>query len=515
MHVLLVLYKLHLLTPIGLYRVVTSIFRYGINLKALISIASKAHGDRIAIVDDHRSLTYTELYEQTDQLSKALARLQLRRGHKVALICRNHATLVQLICALSGLGIDIYLINVEMGRGQLEKLLQGHRFDGWIFDDDLHETFTSFPFAMGGTIHRMDQWPIIQFWIHQDVALSSPLQNSSKGRIVLLTGGTTGKSKSIIHRPSLFSYLQPFLAFTTLLKVPQYRTAYIATPIYHGYGVATLLIFILFGMKIVLTHKFTANTACQRIRDHQVEVITVVPLMIAKMLQHNIDALRSLRCIAAGGAELNPKLAMEVRRKLGDVLYNLYGTTETGLCTIATPKDLSYSLRTIGKPIRGNRVEIVDEEDRIVPVGKVGQLSVKNRWSMANRTTRWIHTGDLGYRDENGYFFLCGRVDDMIVSAGENVYPLEVEQVIVQHPAVRDVAVIGVPDEHFGQRLIAIVVMKEGAYTTEDEMLQWLKGRIARYQMPREIRFVDRMPYTTLGKLDKKKLRKMQGESKL
>jgi fatty-acyl-CoA synthase len=126
---------------------------------------------------------------------------------------------------------------------------------------------------------------------------------------------------------------------------------------------------------------------------------------------------------------------------------------------------------------------------------------------MENGAHSWIETGDLGYRDEKGYYFLCGRADSMIVSAGENVYPLEVEQVLLTHPQVEDAAVIGIRDEHFGQRLKAIVLLAPQAETTKEELFEWLRSRLARFQLPREIIFVDHLPYTPLGKLDKKLLK--------
>jgi acyl-CoA synthetase (AMP-forming)/AMP-acid ligase II len=324
---------------------------------------------------------------------------------------------------------------------------------------------------------------------------------------VLLTGGTTGNAKEAAHKPSLFNYLDPFVAFLARLKILTYHTAYIATPIYHGYGMAVLLLFCAVGKKVVIHSGFDAQQACRLIRERQVEVVTVVPLMLHKMIETNADDLKSLACIASGGAELNPKLVKETLSRLGEVLYNLYGTSEAGLNIIATPQDLSYSAHTIGSKIKGVRLKIVDDHKREVEVGRVGQFCIKNRWSMRNGAAAWIETGDLGYRDEKGYYYLCGRADSMIVSAGENVYPLEVEQVLLTHPQVEDAAVIGIQDEHFGQRLKALVVLVPQAETTKEELLKWLRSRLARFQMPKEIIFVDHLPYTQLGKLDKKLLK--------
>ncbi len=270
----------------------------------------------------------------------------------------------------------------------------------------------------------------------------------------------------------------------------------------HPYGIAVLFLLISLGKKIILSRRFVAEKACELVYDHQVEVITAVPLMVHKMLRNNPDALKSLACIASGGAKLNPKLIDETFHKLGSVLYNLYGTSETGLNMIATPKDLQYSPATIGKKISGVRLHILGQHHQEVEIGRVGQLCMKRK----HFGSAWIKTGDLGYRDHQGYYFLCGRVDDMIVSAGENVYPSDVEQILITHPMVEDAAVIGIHDEIFGQRLKAFVLPVKDADITADALYQWLRTKAARFQMPKEIVFIDSIPYTPLGKPDKRQL---------
>jgi fatty-acyl-CoA synthase len=342
---------------------------------------------------------------------------------------------------------------------------------------------------------------------HSEVNEKQRLERSSASKLVLQTSGTTGTSKDAAHKPSLFNFLHPFMAFIQRLKILNYKTAYIATPIYHGYGIAVLLLFIPLGKKAVISRGFDAKKACRIIREHQVEVVTVVPLMLQKMLQTNPEDLKSLSCIASGGARLPIKLIEQSSKELGNVLYNLYGTSEAGLNFIATPEDLMDAPTTLGKKIKRLQIKVLDNNLIEVENGKVGQLCIKNDWSIANRNNTWIKTGDLGYRDENGYYFLCGRTDDMVVSGGENVYPIEVEQVLIKHPLIEDVAIIGVNDNQFGQRLKAFVLPVENANLTEKELLDWLRPRVARFQLPKVIKFVANMPYTALGKLDKKQLK--------
>jgi len=502
-----VFYQVRLFSPIACFRLFNAIQKYGMNLMALLAFSAKTFGQKMALVDEYETLTYHELFEQSQKLSVLISeQFQLERGKKVGVLCKNHASLVKAIFAVSLSGADLYLLNVEMSRTQLNNILARHEFDLLIHDEDRSSLVEQSSFTKTTLLSYHNTLPAINHFLSEHICVKRRRLQNSSGKLVLLTGGTTGNVKEAAHQPSLFNYLDPFSAFVTRLKLLRTHTAYIATPIYHGYGIAVLLLFCALGKKVVLHRGFDAKKACQLIREHEVDVVTVVPLMLHRMLQANPSDLKSIRCIAAGGAELNPNLVKETFRQLGSVLYNLYGTSEAGLNIIATPEDLKYSVLTIGKKIRGVRLRIMDDQQKEVGIGKVGQFCIKNSWSMRNGTSSWIETGDLGYRDRRGYYFLCGRADSMIISAGENVYPLEVEQVLLTHPQVEDAGVIGIHDEQYGQRLKAFVVLRPRVEMAAEELFDWLRSRLARYQMPKEILFVDRLPYTPLGKKDKKLL---------
>ena len=196
--------------------------------------------------------------------------------------------------------------------------------------------------------------------------------------------------------------------------------------------------------------------------------------------------------------------------QLGKKLFNLYGTSEAGFCIIGTPAIISRKSASIGKPILGVRARIVNDSGAVLgknELGKneIGQLWIRSSWTSNQQS--WIPTGDLAYRDGEDDIFLCGRVDDMIVSGGENVYPVEVENILAQHPEIEAVAVIGIADAEFGQRLKAVAIRKAGATLDPTTLQEWLKPRVARYQMPAIIDFRDDLPYTSLDKVDKKALR--------
>lgn len=503
-----VLYKIKLLSPLGLYRLISGIAKYGLNLMTLLYFAERTYGNKVALVDDNETINYTQLMSQSKKLSILLKeKYQLKSGQKVGFLCKNHASLVKSIFAVSLLGADIYLLNAEMSQSQFNNLLEHNDFSFIIYDFELNTLIEQSKYSNDKILSYHDNLSAIDNLLNISVEEKLKLQRASLSKIVILTGGTTGKFKVATHKPSIFNFLNPFLTLITRLSLLNYNTTYIATPIYHGYGVAVLFLFMTLGKKIVINNGFDAKKACALIRKHNVEVVTVVPLMIYRMLKSNAQDLKSLTCIASGGAELNPKLIDDIFSKLGDILYNLYGTSEAGLNIIATPLDLKYSVNTIGKKINGVQIKFLDDNKREVKIGEIGQLCIKNKWSMRNGNNEWIETGDLGYQDNKGYYFLCGRVDDMIVSAGENVYPIEIEQVLINHPEIEAVAVIGISDENFGQRLKAFVLLAKNTDITQEELYEWLRSRVARFQLPKEIIFVDSMPYTSLGKLNKKQLK--------
>ncbi len=492
----------------GLYRLISAIYLHGVNMLALLKIAGRIYGNKTALVDENDTLSYAQLLSESERLAIVLKEsYQVKKDQKVGFLCKNHASFIKSIFAVSQLGADIYLLNVEMSRIQFDYLLEHHDFDLIIYDAELSCFIEESSYHKEKILSYHEDFPAINNSLRASVNGNQILKRSSSSKMVLLTGGTTGNSKVASHQPSIFNYVHPFLSLLTRLQLIKYNTAYIATPIYHGYGVAVLLLFIALGKKVVIHKGFDAKKACHLIHEHRVEVVTVVPLMLQKMLKEKVEDLRSISCIASGGAALNPKLVQETSSKLGDVLYNLYGTSEAGLNIIATPEDLTYSANTVGRRIKGVQIKIVDEQKNEVEAGRVGQLFIKNKGAMRDGNHSWIETGDLGYRDSNGYYFLSGRVDDMIVSAGENVYPVDIEQVLITHPQVEAVAVIGVYDEGFGQRLKAFVLPVQHATLTKEEMMEWLHPRVARFQLPKEITFVDQMPYTHLGKLDKKQLK--------
>jgi acyl-CoA synthetase (AMP-forming)/AMP-acid ligase II len=241
--------------------------------------------------------------------------------------------------------------------------------------------------------------------------------------------------------------------------------------------------------------------------------------MLQRMLElpaETIDRydLSALRVIAVSGSALPGELALKVMDRFGDVLYNLYGSTEVAWATIATPEDLRAAPGTAGRPPRGTVIKLVDEQGREVAPGETGRIFVGNEMAMEAYTAGdskqilggLMSSGDVGHFDSDGRLFVDGRDDEMIVSGGENVFPREVEDLLAGHEHVDEVAVIGVDDEEFGQRLVAFVVPAPGAKADEAALKEHVKVSLARFKVPREIAFLDELPRNATGKVLKREL---------
>jgi acyl-CoA synthetase (AMP-forming)/AMP-acid ligase II len=506
---LTLLQKLHdtrLLTVPGLCRLLESLLTTGINLMTLLRVAAKLHRGRTAVVDEEERLTYPELWRQAETLAGALhAGHGIRRGQRVAVACRNHAAAVKAVFALSRLGAHVFLVNPEMSADQLRSLEEHFRFDFYVYDEPLAAVFAATPLRAKSLPSYHPSESSIDGLATRARPRTVRLKKVPSGNIVVMTGGTTGKPKAASRRPSVLDFLPPFVALLTQIHLDRYRTVYVATPLYHGFGLAALLMGVVLGAEMHLTRRFDAARSCDLIARHRIEVVTLVPLMLQRMLNWSPAALASLRCIITGGALLNPTLARESLAKLGPTLFNLYGTSEGGFAIMAKPEQLARKPESIGRPVRGACARILDESNREVGERSVGRLCVRSTWT--TNKANWIETGDLAYRDPEGDIVLCGRVDDMIVSGGENVYPIELENALLQHPDVGVVAAIGIADPEFGQRLKAVVTPKPGGTLDREALLIWLKPRVARHQMPAVLEVRDELPYTPLGKIDKKALR--------
>ncbi len=505
-NLLTVLKSLNYLTIGRVWHLVRSIQQHGLNAMLLLIMSEKSNGEKIALIDDFGALTYKQLLTGSQRISFQLATdFQAAEETKTAFLCRNHGSFVQALFGACRTGTAIYLLNPQMSQIQFNSLVTLHNFDLLIIDEEFDQLVAHSNYQNRVAYCIGEQINSLQHFVQTQNNQTIKLKRSSSSKIILLTGGTTGMPKEADHKPSLFNYLNPFAALISGLDLSRGRSVFIASPIFYGYGIAFLFAVFALGKTAVVQQRFDAGQACAIVRKHNIETVSAVPLMIEKMLSHSASDLRSLTCIASGGAKLNARLIERVKEELGDVLFNLYGTSEAGLNIMAGPQDLQQDPRMTGKAIKGAKLKII-ENGCEAAIGQIGQLYANNGWTMRSKKDKWLATGDLAWKDVKRNYFLAGRVDEMVVSAGVNIYPLEIEQALIRHPLIAEAAVIGVEDELYGQVLKAFVQPVAATRLTETMVLKWLESQVSRIQMPREILMIEELPYTALGKPDKKQL---------
>jgi fatty-acyl-CoA synthase len=330
---------------------------------------------------------------------------------------------------------------------------------------------------------------------------------------VLLTSGTTGVPKGASRaRPPR----DPRAGAGLLSAVPYSAgdTAIVPAPLFHAWGFAHYVLCGALGMTLVLQRHFDPEATLELVDRHRAQVLAVVPVMLQRILALGPDVIgrhdhRRLRVVASSGSALPGRAATEWMNLFGDNLYNLYGSTEVGQATVAGPADLRAAPGTAGRPVMGTTVRILGEDDRPVPDGQVGRIFVGSGSHFEGytgggtkaRVGNLMSTGDMGYIDARGRLYVGGRDDDMIVSGGENVFPREVEDLLISHPGILDAAVIGVPDEEFGQRLSAWVVKAPESPLDGSTVRDLVRTRLARHKVPRDVFFVDELPRNASGKL--------------
>ncbi|HTY96763.1 MAG TPA: AMP-binding protein, partial [Solirubrobacteraceae bacterium] len=345
-----------------------------------------------------------------------------------------------------------------------------------------------------------------------------PLQPPAEpGRTVILTSGTTGTPKGAARRQP--DSIEPIASLFSKIPFRARQTTMIAAPMFHSWGFAHFTIALPLASTMVLRRRFDPEDTLRAVAHHSATALVLVPVMLQRILDLGEETIArydtsSLRIIALSGSALPGELATRAMDVFGDVLYNLYGSTEVAWATIATPADLRAAPGTAGTPPIGTAVKLLDENGREVPRGQTGRIFVGNEMVFEGYTggggkeviSGLMSTGDVGRLDAAGRLFVEGRDDEKIVSGGENVFPREVEDLLADHEQVEEVAVIGVPDDEFGQRLLAFVVARPGRELSESDVQAHVRANLARFKVPREVIFLEQLPRNATGKVLKREL---------
>ncbi|MBG6092742.1 AMP-binding protein [Actinomadura viridis] len=494
--------------PHRVARQLAALRRWGTLLGGTVVSAAGRDPGRVAVIDDDGELTYAELDARTDRLAAALG--TLGDPSRVAVLCRNHRGMVETLVACSKRGADLVLLNTGMSTAQLLAVLDGQGVEVLIADPEFAGFLDAVPDGVRVvTAHGPGNGL-------EELIASAPgggIEPPPRpGRTIVLSSGTTGPPKGAARhsRPGM----APLASILSRIPYRVHERMLIEAPLFHTWGYAMLQTAISLRATIVLRRRFDPESTLRAVESTASTALVAVPVMLQRVLELPAETRRrydlsSLRITAVSGSALPGGLATAFMDAFGDILYNLYGSTEASWVTIATPADLRATPDTAGTPPPGTRVAILDERGEPVPAGTTGRIFAANELPFAGYTggetkeTRdgMLSLGDLGHLDARGRLFVRGRDDDMIVSGGENVHAGAVEEAIALLPQVREVAVTGAPDPDFGQRPVAFVVVRPGGELDADAVRAHVRDRMARYAVPRDVHFVEELPRNATGKV--------------
>jgi fatty-acyl-CoA synthase len=479
------------------------------------------------VIDERGCLSFQELHRRTNALARELRKAGISEGDGVAIMCRNHRGFIEATVACSKLGAGALYLNTAFAGPQITDVLQREGPVAVVYDEEFSGLvgegsadrlrFIAWSEPRADAKQRTGEVATLEELIARgdDADLTPPTE---KGRVVILTSGTTGTPKGAQRQQS--DSIEPAAALFSKIPLKARETTVIAAPMFHSWGFAHFLLSLPLLSTLVLRRKFDPEETLKVVAQHGASALVLVPVMLQRILALPPETIARydvscLNVIAVSGSAFPGELATRAMDTFGDIVYNLYGSTEVAWATIATPADLRAAPGTAGRPPLGTVVKLLDEHGQEVAPGEVGRIFVANEFMFEGYTDGGnkeivrglMRTGDVGRLDAQGRLFVDGRDDEMIVSGGENVFPREVEDLLADHEQIEEVAVVGVDDAEFGQRLKAFVVPRNGNGLTQEAVQDYVKANLARFKVPRDVVFVDELPRNATGKILKRELR--------
>ena len=491
---------------------------------------SELHPDKVAILFEGSKISYLELHQRSNRVSCWLQSLGIGKGDRVAVMMTNCVAFIDLYLACARLGAIFVPINFRLTDHELAYILKNAQPRLFVFGNSycksvcelaLHRGTPPMVLAcLGGPQHINE---ILSFESESKkfdgkkpfVTKSLGPADPEEPHVIMYTSGTTGAPKGAVlsYRKTLFNCLNADIFF----KLHFDDIMLIILPLFHSGGLFIQASPILYkGGTMIIHPKFDAVKTYEDLKRYRVTKFLGVPTIYRALLQKDLMVhkdVSTLKVSAIGGEKVTSEL-QGLCREAGFPVRQIMGQTETSILFWASEEDSLKKPGTVGRPVFHSEVILMDDTGRSVKTGEVGEIAVrgsimmKEYWQDPVRTEEtirngWLHTGDLARMDEDGYFFLVDRVKNMYISGGENVYPVEVEAALKTHMAVKDAAVVGVPDKKWGETGKAFVVLRKGMHATPESLLAHCEGQLARYKWPGEIVFCEEFPRTALGKVKK------------
>lgn len=508
-----------LMSPVKYVRLVRILREQGTNATTSFALAAVRRPHGTGLVDERGSLTWQELQDRSAALAAGLLATTGGPIETVAILCRNHRGFVDALLATSRLGGSALLLNTGFSGPQLADVMEREGARVILYDEEFAGVVADARARIAGLVEVLG-WtdapvPTGVLGIEGLIAAhagQAPPKPATRGRVVLLTSGTTGTPKGARRSGGGADELAGMLE-----RIPWRgeETAVVVAPMFHAWGFGQLVVAATMTTTVVTRRRFDPEATLALVDEHRATGLSVVPVMLERIMDLPATvldrySLRSLRFVSASGSRMRPQSVIAFMDRFGDVVHNSYNATEAGQISVAQPADLRHAPDTAGRPVRGTLLRVVDDDGRDVGADTVGRILVRGASPFDGYTAGaekdfidgYMVSGDVGRLDADGRLFVVGRDDDMIVSGGENVYPIEVEKVLGAHPAVREVVVVGVDDEAFGQRLAAYVAVQPGSQAPGvDELKAHVRDRLAGYKVPRDVVFLDALPRNASGKI--------------
>lgn len=495
----------------------------------VFKLTVQKHPSNIAIVDGERQWTYSNLKNVCERIATALSKQGFQKGDRIALMMPNCLEYVISFFAIQRLGGVVVQVNPNFQVAELKLLLQNSEATGLIAFKEHKEKIEktelieqlTFISADKGINEKLN----LYYWIANEGSQCAFQEIHSEDIAILTyTGGTTGFPKGVMisHSNMIANLYQGYETNNHVLKQEGHCQLGIS-PLYHGMGLFSLVQAMMLGAKFVTIGKFDVNNLLDLIRKYRPTIFTGSPTMYIALLNHKDRTKVDLTCFKfcnCGSAPLPIEVLKYFEKESGVSILEGYGLSEATCGAIRNPVNGKRKVGSIGLPMPNTDVKIVDVATgkMELPIGEQGEIIIKGPQVMkgywknqveTENTLRdeWLYTGDIGTMDDEGYFYIVGRKKDMIISGGFNVYPVEVEEVIYQHPAVLEACVYGIPDLYRGETIKAVIALKKGNTLTAQELQNWCREYITRYKVPRVIEFRETLPKTTVGKILRRQLK--------
>ena len=500
--------------------------RNGASKSILISDGIRASARRtphkVAITEGLRTLTYQQLIHRIDRVSNlAHFGLKLRHGDRVALFMKNRLEYMELVCGLSSAGIAVATIGPNSSVPEVKFLCEDSGARILFVDQELLEV------AYAANTACLEQ--IIVVGDDYESLLNQASSNVLDGNVsehdifsIPYTSGATGRPKGVLlsHRGRVLSCYA--MASEHGAYGPDDR-AVATTPMFHGAGFLMALVPIFFGGSVEILPKFDIHNLMSTIERTRATSAYMVPTHFAALFSGDSGGKKyntsSLKALISGTAPLAQSMKSQIIEQFGEgILFERYGTTETNIVSALRPIDQLRKIACVGQCLPATYIQVLNDDGEPAAAGVVGELAVSSPYCFSGyhnlpvETTYstngdWFITGDLARVDEEGYLYIVDRKNDMIITGGENVYPREVEEVLLMHPSISECAVVGIPHPYWGEEINAYVVLKSNAQTTVQELDNFCRLHLSKYKTPKHFKFSSDLPRNSMGKILRRKLR--------